>query len=187
MFVVVSGTNRRFSVTARISALCAQHLRDQGHEVELIDLLELSSDVLDPDAYFKRPACMAPYQAAIDRAEGLITVVPEYNGSFPGVLKLWIDLLEFPRTFFNLPCAFVGLAAGNWGGLRSVEQLEQVYGYRNALAYNQRTFIPAVHDVLDEEHQFKNEVVKERLVTQLDGFVEFARRNPRPAAEQGAS
>lgn len=182
MFVVVSGTNRRDSASARIAAQIALHLRAQGQEVELIDLLGLSPAVLDPDAYFNRPACMAPYQAAIDGSLGMITVVPEYNGSFPGILKLWIDMLEFPRTFRDLPCAFVGLAAGSWGGLRPVEQLEQVFNYRNALIYSQRTFIPAVHDALDEESRLKDEVMQGRLQLQLDGFVQFALRNPRPVA-----
>lgn len=183
MFVVVSGTNRRDSATARIAAQVALHLRAQAQEVELIDLLGLSSDVLHPDAYFQRPACMAPYQAAIDRAAGMITVVPEYNGSFPGILKLWIDMLEFPRTFTDLPCAFIGLAAGTWGGLRPVEQLEQVFNYRNALIYSQRTFIPAVHTALDEESRLKDETLQGRLQLQLDGFVKFALRNPRPVAQ----
>lgn len=180
-FVVISGTNRRQSMSARVAATCAEHLRARGLEVELIDLLELPPELLSPDAYFSKPACFAPYQASLDRAEGVLTVVPEYNGSYPGVLKLFIDLLEFPRTLAGVPATFVGLAAGRWGGLRAVEHLEQVFSYREALLYSRRTFIPGVFEALEADGQLKDPTLAARLASQLDGFAAFASRLPRGA------
>jgi len=55
-------------------------------------------------------------------AAGLHVVLPEYNGSYPGVLKYFIDMLKFPESFENKPAAFVGVANGQWGALRAVEQ-----------------------------------------------------------------
>lgn len=181
MFVVISGTNRRGSNTARVAAVCVRYLESQGHEVKLLDLIDLPPEVLSPDAYFDRPAGLATFQAAIDEAEGLLTVLPEYNGSFPGVLKLFIDMLEFPRTLTQLPSAFVGIAAGRWGGLRPVEQIEQVFNYRNALLYWKRTFIPAVHEALDEDGELSDEGLAKRLHALLDGFAAFAKTNARSA------
>lgn len=183
MFVVISGTNRRGSATARVAALCAKHLESLGESVQILDLIDLPSEALSPDAYFNHPPELAPFQAAVDAAQGVVTVVPEYNGSFPGVLKLWIDMLEFPRTLRDVPSCFVGLAAGRWGGLRSVEQLEQVFNYRNALIYSERTFLPAIHDALNEEGQLTDTGVRGRLEAQLAGFAEFAKRNPRTTPE----
>lgn len=178
-FVVISGTNRRESVSARVAKRCSAHLTSRGHEVELIDLIELPAALLSPDAYLTKPAEFAPYQALMDRARGVVTIVPEYNGSYPGALKLFLDMLEFPRTLAGVPATFVGLAAGRWGGLRAVEHLEQVFSYREAHLFSRRTFIPAVYEALDPEGALKDPTLAARLESQLDGFAEFAGRLPR--------
>jgi NAD(P)H-dependent FMN reductase len=103
-------------------------------------------------------------------------VTPEYNGSFPGVLKLFIDMLSFPDSLENKPVAFTGLAAGMWGGLRPVEQLQMVFAYRNAHAFPQRVFIPGVHGVLDAEGGFNDGELRQRLESQAEGFVTFVRQ-----------
>jgi len=74
-------------------------------------------------------------------ADGIVTVVPEYNGSFPGVLKYFIDMLRFPESLYGIPAAFVGIAAGEWGALRAVEQMEMVFQYRHAHLFGRRVFI----------------------------------------------
>ena len=183
MILVVAGTNRRMSKTLPLARVCQGLLREAGAEVELLDLMELPGACLDPDAYFMRPPEFAPFQEAFDRCAGVLTVVPEYNGSFPGALKLMIDMLEFPRTLNGVPSAFVGLAAGRWGGIRPVEQLEQVFSYRKALLYNQRSFVPSVYEVIDEEGALTDEALGGRLATELQGFLAFVARNPRPAPE----
>ncbi len=79
-------------------------------------------EAFDPASYAtKSPAMQAMQQRILD-ANGLHVVTPEYNGSFPGVLKYFIDMLKFPESFQSKPVAFTGEAMGIWGGLRSVEQ-----------------------------------------------------------------
>ena len=46
---------------------------------------------------------MAADLRAVLQAEGLIVVTPEYNGSLPGVLKYFIDMLKFPESFEQRP------------------------------------------------------------------------------------
>ncbi|MDZ7716989.1 MAG: hypothetical protein U5J95_12320 [Balneolaceae bacterium] len=41
------------------------------------------------------------------------------------------------------PIAFVGEANGAFGGMRAVEQLQQVVGYRHAHVFPERVFISA--------------------------------------------
>ena len=100
-------------------------------------------------------------------------VSPEYNGGIPGVLKYFIDMLKFPESFINRPVCFVGLAAGMWGALRPVEQLQAIFGYRNAFIYPNRVFLPAVNDLLDTKGRLKDAELLDRLKTQANGFVDF--------------
>lgn len=175
MFLVIAGTNRPGSNTLPLARLCAQLLEAAGAETQLLDLMELPPELIRPESYATKPAAFAPWQEAVLRAEGILTVVPEYNGSYPGVLKLFVDMLEFPRSLVGKPCAFVGLAAGEWGALRAVEQLEMVYHYRNAHLYGERVFVPKVRDTLEQGRPKSPELMR-RLELLARGFVGWARR-----------
>ncbi len=89
-------------------------------------------------------------------------------------------MLAFPGSFRGVPSAFVGLAAGNWGGLRAVEQLQLVYQYREALLLPQRVFLPGVMRLLADREQLEDPEQLRRLEELLEHFVAFVGRNPVP-------
>jgi NAD(P)H-dependent FMN reductase len=74
------------------------------------------------------------------------------------------------------PVCFVGLAAGIWGALRPVEQLQAIFGYRNAFIFPERVFMPGIGNLLNESGQFTNADIPRRLNQQAGGFVEFVER-----------
>jgi NAD(P)H-dependent FMN reductase len=92
------------------------------------------------------------------------------------VLKYFIDLLPFPESFEQRPVCFVGLAAGLWGALRPVEQLQAIFGYRNAYLYPERVFMPGIGNLLDGQGKFTNPDFDKRLRDQAAGFVGFVER-----------
>ena len=63
-----------------------------------------------------------------------------------------------------------------WGGVRAVEQLQAIFGYRNAYIYPERVFMPGIGKLLDENGQMINAEVMERLRTQQRGFVDFVNK-----------
>ena len=101
------------------------------------------------------------------------------------MLKLFIDMLRFPESFEDKPVAFTGEAAGLWGALRPVEQLQLIFGYRNALIYPQRVFIPGVHEHFDAEGGFNEPEILRRLTEQARGFARFVRRLADGDADRG--
>ena len=105
-----------------------------------------------------------------------MVVTPEYNGGMPGVLKYFIDMLKFPESFERRPVCFVGLAAGVWGALRPVEQLQMIFGYRNAHIFPERVFIPGVGSVINSEGQVSDPEIVKRLRKQAQGFTDFVAR-----------
>jgi NAD(P)H-dependent FMN reductase len=173
MITIISGTNRPGSNTRRVAAHLATNYQSLGVKTQLLDLAELPPEVFLPTAYAEKPAAFKKFSDAILAADGLVVVTPEYNGSFPGVLKLFIDLLPFPESFEHRPVCFVGLAAGMWGALRSVEQLQGVFGYRNAHIFPGRIFIPGIGKLLNEAGQFTDDEMKARLEKQAIGFTGF--------------
>lgn len=177
MFLVISGTNRPGSNTLKVARHCARLLEEVGAgEVRLLDLQELPPALFHPEAYAEKPPGFAAWQEAILETQGILTVVPEYNGSYPGALKYFVDMLRFPESLVGKPCAFVGLAAGEFGALRAVEQLEMVYHYRKAHLYGERAFLFRVHEALDPEGRPRDPELARRLELCARGFVGWARR-----------
>jgi NAD(P)H-dependent FMN reductase len=70
----------------------------------------------------------------------------------------------------------VGPSAGIWGALRPIEQLQQIFGYRNAYIYPERVFLPQIHNLLDASGRLNNPDLVERLKAQAAGFIEFVER-----------
>ena len=178
MFVVIAGTNRPLARSRVVAGLVEKMLEEQGAQAEVLDLAQLPREIFDPSSYAEKPASFEPFQRAILEAEGIVTVVPEYNGSFPGVLKYFIDMLQFPESLSGVPAAFIGVAAGEWGGLRAVEQLEMIFQYRSAHLFGRRVFLKRVHNLLDAEGRLNDEAAETRLRRMAGEFVRFARAVP---------
>ena len=173
MIVIISGTNRPGSNTLKVASQLAATYESLGVQTQLLNLAELPPEVFLPTAYAEKPASFEKFSAAILAADGLVVVTPDYNGGVPGVLKYFIDLLPFPASFELRPVCFVGLAAGVWGALRSVEQLQAIFGYRNAYIFPERVFMPGIGKLLNESGQFTNPEMVKRLGKQAEGFVGF--------------
>lgn len=176
MILVISGTNRPGSNTRVVAGLAVDGLRSIGEEAELLDLAELPPEIFDPSSYATKPAAFDRFQRAVLDADGILTVIPEYNGGFPGVMKYFIDMLRFPDSLFEKPAAFIGLSDGAWGALRGVEQLEMIFQYRNAHLYGRRVFIPRVSRALDAGGGLADPTLAKLFDEALAGFAVFCRR-----------
>jgi NAD(P)H-dependent FMN reductase len=173
MIVIISGTNRPGSNTRHVTSHVEANYKSLGVKTQLLDLAELPPEIFSPTAYAEKPARFREFTNAILASDGLVVVTPEYNGSVPGILKYFIDMLPFPECFEQRPVCFVGLAAGIWGALRPVEQLQAIFGYRNAYLFPERVFMPGIGKLLNEAGQFTNPEMEKRLGKQAEGFVGF--------------
>ena len=150
MIEIISGTDRPQSRTLQVAHDLREVYAEHGAAADVLDLSELDLADAQGGRYFG--GARGTFKRAIERvnrAAGLVMVVPEYNGSFPGVLKLFIDYWSYPASFEHRPVAMVGLGF-RWAGLRPVEHLQQVFGYRNAYVFPNRVFISNVKDALTE-------------------------------------
>ena len=173
MIAILSGTNRPGSNTRKIVRNIEEIYGQLRVPIHVIDLAHLPPEIFSPSSYGEKPKSFHPFSDAILRADGLHVVTPEYNGSMPGVLKYFIDMLKFPESFERRPVCFTGLAAGMWGALRPIEQLQAIFGYRNALNFPERVFLHSVNQLLDDSGGLKDAELAGRLRKQAEGFVEF--------------
>ncbi|MFK7936648.1 MAG: NADPH-dependent FMN reductase [Saprospiraceae bacterium] len=136
MITVISGTNRKGSKSLIFAKQYVEILQQQTEEeVALVALEELPQDWMSVDMY------SADHQANsiseiqdkyIFPAEKFMIVSSEYNGSFPGVLKFFIDALsirQYPKNFKGKKIAMAGVADGRAGNLRGMGHLIHIFNH----------------------------------------------------------
>ncbi len=173
MFYIISGTNRPGSRSHEVAKLVKPLYEKNFAQVEIINLEALPLQELSGQSYGDgtKPAAVTEAIEKLNSAEGVLVICPEYNGSMPGALKYFIDFWSYPKTFEYRPVAFIGLG-GQFGGLRPVEHLQQVFGYRNAFIFPNRVFLINVWNVL-KDGKIHDDTVNELLTVQANNFAKF--------------
>lgn len=176
MIVLIVGTNRPGSNTRKVATQVEGIYKELKTPLQVLDLAQLPPEIFSQSSYGDKPKSFQPFADAVLQASGLHVVTPEYNGGIPGVLKYFIDMLKFPESFERRPVCFTGVAAGIWGALRPVEQLQAIFGYRNAYIYPERVFMPQINNLLDDQGRIKDAELAGRLKKQAEGFITFTEK-----------
>lgn len=131
MITIVSSTNRRDSVSYSLSQLYQGILAELKVDSQIIDLNELPGDFTVTALYENsgKNEGFNVLRKLMKDSEKFVFIVPEYNGSFPGVLKAFIDGLEYPGTFKHKKCALVGLSSGDQGAGLALSHLTDIFNY----------------------------------------------------------
>ncbi len=170
---ILSSTDRPGSMALKI----ANHIRPlyerQGVKADVVSLEDFPLWEAVGGNYGKPVPEIEAFRDRVINSDGIVMIIPEYNGSFPGILKLFIDYLPFPDAFQKKPIAFIGEAAGAFGALRAVEQMQMICSYRNAHNYPERVFLPRVSSIFNEEEGVTDPTVRKLLERQIEGFVQF--------------
>ncbi|MCX6181505.1 MAG: NAD(P)H-dependent oxidoreductase [Bacteroidetes bacterium] len=172
MVTVISGTNRKGSMTLQVALLCEKILRDMGQEVKLLDLCDLPHDFVFTALYGnKNPEFENILQENIYSASKLVVLSPEYNGGFSGVLKAFIDGWN-PKMLKGQKVAMVGVASGRSGNLRGLDYMTNVFHYMKLHVYPDKVPVSSVHTLGNAEgvHDEATKAVLERM---LSGFVGY--------------
>ncbi|VTS04782.1 NADPH-dependent FMN reductase [Tuwongella immobilis] len=176
MITILSGTNRPGSTTRKLVDYLATVYQSLDVTPTIVDLQELPAEAFLPSVYEKKPESLKPFTDAIMHAQGVVIVTPEYNGGFPGVLKYFIDMLPHPAAFQKRPVCLVGVAAGEWGALRPVEQLQGLLSYRGAYQFPDRVFVRNCGAQLAASGIPVAEDLQKRFSAQAEAFLAFVKR-----------
>jgi chromate reductase, NAD(P)H dehydrogenase (quinone) len=129
--LIISGTNRSEAISPIIAENYAQLVREEGLEVDIIDLRELPMDYISVALYDNagKHEKFNELRNKMSNASKFVFIIPEYNGSFPGVLKAFIDGLDFPHTFTGKKAALVGVSAGTLGSSHAMSHFTDILNY----------------------------------------------------------
>jgi chromate reductase len=131
MIKIIVGTNRKNSLSHKIALMYQENLSTFGADSEILKLEDLPHDFVFSALYQnngKNEAYNAFHQK-VKEGTKFVFIVPEYNGSFPGILKAFIDGMTYPNSFRNKKCALVGISSGIGGGGIALSHLTDIFHY----------------------------------------------------------
>jgi chromate reductase len=147
MITIISGTNRVGSNTRKVAETYARILEQKQVPYQFLSLEGVN--VLQRDEAF-----MAIENEYIVPTTDFLIVSPEYNGSFPGVLKLLMDTGKTDKLWWNKRAMLAGVATGRAGNLRGMDHLTGVLNHMKMTVLPTKLPISQVDKLLDAEGKY---------------------------------
>src|SRR5688572_22263785 len=142
MITIISGTNRADNNTKKVAIAYQRLLAEKNVEAAVYALDEIS--VLARNSDF-----IAAEEELLQAAEKFIIIMPEYNGSYPGILKLMIDNTDVRKTWWHKKVLLTGVSTGRAGNLRGMEHLTGSLLHMKMLVHPNRLPISIVDKLMD--------------------------------------
>jgi NAD(P)H-dependent FMN reductase len=174
MIGIIIGTNRKSSLSRKVGIYYQKLLQSLGAESRIIDLADLPEDFAFSALYHNSGTNNAfnEFQTIIDNTQKFVFIVPEYNGSFPGVLKTFLDGLRYPDSFNNKKAALVGISSGVQGNAVGLGHLNDILSYMGTDVLGLRMKLGSIRSHFDGE-DFTFEVYRNFLTRQAKQLVAF--------------
>jgi chromate reductase, NAD(P)H dehydrogenase (quinone) len=166
MYTIVAGTNRKGSNTLKVAQQYQQLLAAKGLETTLLSLENI--DLQHRDAAFE-----ALEQQILIPTQTFLFIVPEYNGSFPGALKMLIDTGKSHMIWWHKRALITGVSTGRAGNLRGMEHLAGVLNYLKITVYPGMLPISVVDKLMDTNGKITDAGTLQAIDAQLEGFLKW--------------
>lgn len=174
MLTIFHGTARKNSNSRKIAdfydeLLGKKNIPHQFFTLENVDETIFNKTFDDP----KNPQLASIEEHILGPTTKYIFIVPEYNGSFPGMLKGFIDASDVKKCFHNKKACLTGVADGRAGNLRGLEHLTNIFNHMKMNVLHLKIPISQVNQMLDEHGKLNNPEIIRLIETQIDLFMEF--------------
>lgn len=157
-----AGSTRNGSYNKLIVETAAQGARDAGAEVTVIDLADYAMPIFnqDEESEFGMPERAKAFKKLMVESDGFLIASPEYNSSYPALLKNAIDWAsrksgdqeEPPRAAFNGKVASImATSSGAMGGMRVLVVLRMLLENLGVMVHPNQKAVPFINKKVDEE------------------------------------
>lgn len=175
MITIVVGTNRQNSMSSKIAHYYKNILDSKFNgPTQIVDLANLPGDFVGNALYDdngKNPTFNV-IRERVQCSDKLVFVVPEYNGSFPGVLKAFIDGLKYPEGVRDKKAALIGVSSGVQGGLIAMSHLTDIFNYLGMHVLALKPKLAGIEKNWDGE-KITNDLYNTLLHQQAEKLVKF--------------
>jgi len=169
MICIVASTNRVPSVSIQMANYYATLLKEKNIESCILDLSELPEDFAFSALYENngKNEAFNDFISEAKKAEQFLFVVPEYNGSFPGVVKTFIDALPYPSILKGKLMTLTGISSGPMGTALGLSHLTDILNYLGAMVNPMKVRIPSIEKNFSSTEGITNDVIMKAIEEQL--------------------
>lgn len=166
IYTIISGTNRHGSNTISVARQYENLLKAKGINAGFVSLENL-------DVHYRSEALKQLEKEVLIPTTKFIFVTPEYNGSFPGVLKSMIDNTDIEKVWWGKKALLTGVSTGRAGNLRGMEHLTGVLHYLKMHVHHNKLPISIVNKLLNNERTIEDSATLAAINSQLEEFIKF--------------
>ncbi|RQO31739.1 NADPH-dependent FMN reductase [Taibaiella sp. KBW10] len=166
MITIIAGTNRPNSNTLKVATHYYNLLKESAEEVHLFSLQEVA-------VHYRSDDFIAIERDWLIPSDKFIFVLPEYNGSFPGILKTMMDNSDIKKCWWHKKALLVGLADGRGGNARGLDHLSNILHYLKMHVHYNKLPISKINEELLEDGSFKHEATQISIQQQVQSFLDF--------------
>lgn len=172
MITVICATNRPGNHTRKVVERYLALVKAKGLASSYLSMEVLPLDFAFNDAYGRRSEQVQKLlDTCIHPADKLVVIAPEYNGSFPGAFKMFLDGIK-PETWRGKKVALVGVSAGRAGNVRGMDHLIQIFHHLKMVVLPNQIPISSMGALMDETG-FNHQETLDLLNQQLDELIAF--------------
>lgn len=106
-------------------------------------------------------------------AQKFIFIIPEYNGSFPGVLKAMIDISDIRNSWWGKKALLTGVSTGRAGNLRGMDHMTGILNFIKIIVHPNKLPISVIDKVMDKNGIITDKITLQVISQQLDEFINF--------------
>lgn len=172
MVSVICGTNRPGSNSAKVAKKYLELIENKNIKGEYFSLEDLPPDFIFSENFGKRSTAFEEMVAKIFSNDRLVFVIPEYNGSYPGILKALIDVIN-PKLFNFKKISIIGVATGRAGNLRGMDDLTNVLHHLKSHVFYNKLPVSRFDELVDDQKEFSHSETIKILEQHIDGFLLF--------------
>ena len=170
---IISGTNRANSMTMKVVEKYVEIVKSQGDEPLLLNIREVFESTAVNQVYGKMENSFE--QICKDYIEGIdkfVFIIPEYNGSFPGVLKFFMDLVP-PKFFRDKKAAVVGVSSGRAGNIRGLDQFIGILNHIKVSVLSMKPLLSNIESLVDSDNNLQDDFSVKLLEEQAAKIANF--------------
>lgn len=165
MYTIISGTNRIDSHTEKVAKVYQNILRRKNIDAGIFTLKDI-------DLINKREEFLQKEQEILIPTKKFLFIIPEYNGSYPGILKMMIDYSDIRNTWHFKKALLTGVASGRAGNLRGMDHLSDTLHYLKMNVFYNKLPISSINKIMDEEGNMDEDTL--RVINgQVDEYISY--------------
>jgi chromate reductase, NAD(P)H dehydrogenase (quinone) len=153
-------------MTLKVAKVYHKMMSEKAENVHLLSLEDLN-------VWERNPQLLKVEQDMLIPSQKFVFIMPEYNGSFPGILKMLLDTTDIRLCWWHKKAAMVGIADGRGGNLRGIEHMTNILHYLKMNVLYNKLPLSRINEEFTEKGGFSSSPTELAIRLQIEEFLKY--------------